>query len=69
MLETVTTNGASILVMITLWATAAWALTYVYMAEKAAKLRETIQFLDIYIDEFHRKNEFDYYSDGEWMRG
>jgi hypothetical protein len=50
--ETVTTNGASILTMIVLWAMVSWMLTYMYLKEKH---RKVVEFLDWYC----------YYSDEE----
>ena len=74
MLETVTTNGATILVQLGLWSSLVWAGTYMYMARKVESLKETINFLDIYIEETeanygHVIDDYidHYYSDGEWV--
>lgn len=53
MLEIVETNAAAILMMIALWCTVTWALTYMYMTNKLQKKQEVIDFLDIYIEEIH----------------
>ncbi len=76
MFETVTTNGATILVQLGLWSSLVWAATYMYIARKVQSLEETIGFLDIYIQETEAEyghvmdDYFDhYYSDGEWVQG
>ena len=72
MLESVATNGATILTVIFLWSTLAWALTYIYMANKLRRKQEVIEFLDMYIEEMEDKygdvmdDYTDYYLDKEW---
>lgn len=65
MLETVTTNGASILTILVMWSTITWMLTYVYMGRKVADLRARIEVLDWYcyesdvtIDDLNAQLEF-----------
>lgn len=48
MLETVTTNGASILTILVMWSTITWMLTYAYMGRKVTDLRARIDVLDWY---------------------
>jgi hypothetical protein len=72
MLESVATNGATILTVIFLWSTLAWALTYIYMTNKLRRKQEVIEFLDMYIEEMEDKygdvmdDYTDYYLDKEW---
>ena len=49
MFETITTNGATILVLMAMWGTLIWAATYMYMGHKLWKKNETINVLDWYI--------------------
>jgi hypothetical protein len=56
-METVTTNGATILTMLALWGTLTWAFTYMYMGRKVEKLNECIDVLDWYIYESDREVE------------
>ena len=74
MFETVTTNGATILVQLGMWSGLMWAATYIYMSRKVESLRETINFIDIYIQEAeeeygHVMDDYfqHHYSDGEWV--
>ena len=75
MMETITTNGASILTIIALWSTLTWLVTYMYMSERVRRIQVIVELLQFEIDENER--EFghvldDYiqhhYSDGEWIR-
>jgi hypothetical protein len=51
MMETITTNGASILTIIALWSTITWAVTYIYMAKKVEDKNYVIAYLDEYIEQ------------------
>lgn len=51
MFETTTTNPATILMILAMWGTAIWAVTYLYLSEKIRHKDETIKFLDTYIEE------------------
>jgi len=50
-LEPVVTNGATVLVQITLWSWLAWTVTYWYMSRKVVDLREKLDTCDWYIYE------------------
>ena len=50
-METITTNGASILTIIALWSTITWAVTYIYMAKKVEDKNYVIAYLDEYIEQ------------------
>jgi hypothetical protein len=48
MLDSVTTNGASIFVLILLWSSLTWAVTYLYMNRKVRDFENKIDVLDWY---------------------
>jgi len=50
MFEPVTTNAAGLLTIILLWSTLVWLSTYMYMSEKIRREKETVRFLDDYMD-------------------
>ncbi len=54
MFETITTNGATILVLIAMWGTLIWAATYMYMGYKLHQKNEAIDVLDWYIYEANK---------------
>lgn len=82
MFGTVTTNGASILTIITLWSTLTWAVTYIYMNNKMTKLQmyiDAIEFeygdlLDDYFDHMYGDVKSEDYAEyelndkGNWYR-
>ena len=46
MLETISTNGATILTIIVLWSTLTWAVTYLYMSRRVTELNKYIDWME-----------------------
>lgn len=54
MLEPVVTNGAAILMIVVLWSTLVWVVTYMVMSEKLRDRDQRIEVLDWYCNDSDR---------------
>ncbi len=55
MLETITTNGVTILTIIVLWSVLTWVATYMYTSTRIRRLENKISVMDWYAYELEKE--------------